>query len=90
MFGIQGTEWLLILLLVLLLFGGKRIPELARSFGKGISEFKKGVRDIEKEVELADQEKQAKTPESKQVDAQPFRFDPYSGKPAADTGKSSA
>ncbi len=38
-------EILVILLIVLILFGAKRIPELARSLGKGISEFKGGLKD---------------------------------------------
>jgi len=47
MFGNLGfSEILLILLVVLLLFGAKRIPEIAGSFGKGIREFKKNMNDI--------------------------------------------
>jgi sec-independent protein translocase protein TatA len=47
MFGNLGFgEILLILLVVLLLFGAKRIPEIAGSFGKGIREFKKNMSDI--------------------------------------------
>jgi sec-independent protein translocase protein TatA len=47
MFGNLGfSEILLILLVVLLLFGAKRIPEIAGSFGKGIREFKKNMTDI--------------------------------------------
>ena len=42
LFAMGGTEWLLIALVVLLLFGGKKIPELMKGLGKGISEFKKG------------------------------------------------
>ena len=42
LFTMGGTEWLLIALVMLLLFGGKKIPELMRGLGKGISEFKKG------------------------------------------------
>ncbi len=38
-----GTELLIILTIILLFFGAKRIPELARSLGKGTSEFRKGV-----------------------------------------------
>jgi sec-independent protein translocase protein TatA len=41
MFGIGGQELLLILVIVLLLFGAKKLPELARGMGKGIKEFKK-------------------------------------------------
>ena len=41
----------LIVLVVLLLFGGKKIPELMRGLGKGISEFKKGKKEVEKDLE---------------------------------------
>lgn len=46
-----GMEWVLIAIVVLLLFGGKKIPELMRGLGKGISEFKKGKKEIDKEIE---------------------------------------
>lgn len=49
MFGIQGWEWLVILVIALLVFGA-RLPQVARSLGKSINEFKKGVRDIENDV----------------------------------------
>lgn len=45
-----GMEWLLIALVVLLLFGGKKIPELAKGLGSGIKNFKKAVKDDEEEV----------------------------------------
>ena len=38
--GIGGKEWLIILIVVLLLFGGKKIPELMRGLGRGVKEFK--------------------------------------------------
>ena len=38
------SEWLLILLIILLLFGAKRLPEIAKSLGKGIREFKKALK----------------------------------------------
>jgi sec-independent protein translocase protein TatA len=44
-----GWEWIIILFVVLLLFGSKKLPELARSIGKSISEFKKGKDDAENE-----------------------------------------
>ncbi len=43
---IGTTELLLIAALALLLFGGKKLPELMRGLGKGVSEFKKGVREV--------------------------------------------
>ena len=47
---IQGWEWIIIALVVLLLFGGKKIPELMRGLGKGVKSFKEGLKDIEDEV----------------------------------------
>ena len=38
----SGSEWLIILLVILLLFGGKKIPELMRGLGKGVKSFKEG------------------------------------------------
>lgn len=45
-----GGEWVLIALAVLLLFGAKKIPELARGLGKGIREFKDASREIQDEI----------------------------------------
>jgi sec-independent protein translocase protein TatA len=46
-----GTELLVILLIVLILFGAKRIPEIAQGLGRGIKEFKKSVKDVQSEIE---------------------------------------
>lgn len=55
MFGGFGVpEILLILLIILLLFGAKRLPEIARGMGKSIKEFKKGVKDIEEDIKKED------------------------------------
>ncbi len=53
---IQGSEWLIIGLAVLLLFGAKKLPELARGLGKGIREFKKASSDIGDELNRPDYE----------------------------------
>ncbi len=51
MFGNIGMwELLLILFVVLLLFGAKRLPELAGSLGKGIREFKSSLKEVDKEI----------------------------------------
>ena len=49
---VGATELIVLLVVVLLLFGAKRIPELARSLGTGLKEFKKGVRVDAHEEEL--------------------------------------
>lgn len=46
MFGIGYQELLIIFLIVLLLFGGRKIPEIARGLGKGIREFKKAKNNV--------------------------------------------
>ena len=46
-----GWEWIIIVLVILLFFGAKRIPELARGLGKGINEFKKAQDEIRKEID---------------------------------------
>ena len=49
MFG--GKEWILIIVAILLLFGGKKIPELMRGLGSGIKEFKDATKDEDKDKE---------------------------------------
>ncbi|MDB6064799.1 MAG: tatA [Pedosphaera sp.] len=49
-FGLGGWEVFLILAAVLLLFGSKKLPELARGMGQGIKEFKKATRDVTDEI----------------------------------------
>ena len=47
MFGLGAQEILIIALIVLLLFGGKKIPELMKGLGKGVKSFKDGMKEIE-------------------------------------------
>ncbi|MEI6691271.1 MAG: twin-arginine translocase TatA/TatE family subunit [Chlorobium sp.] len=60
MFGIGGQELMLILVIILLLFGAKKIPELAKGLGKGIKEFKKSQSTSEDDVNNGDDEKPKK------------------------------
>ncbi|HEX4144284.1 MAG TPA: twin-arginine translocase TatA/TatE family subunit [Pirellulales bacterium] len=53
MFGLGPMEMLIVGVIAVLLFGN-RLPEVGRSLGKGLIEFKKGLRDIQSEVNLAD------------------------------------
>ena len=47
-----GGELIIILVIVLILFGAKRIPEIAQGLGKGIREFKKSVKDVQSEIDI--------------------------------------
>ena len=60
LFSFGMPEILLIALVVLLLFGGAKIPELMRGIGKGVSEFKKGVRDVENDIKNTDTKEEDK------------------------------
>lgn len=55
MFGNLGaTEIILIVLAILILFGAKKIPELAQGVGKGMREFKKAMREVEDDIKITD------------------------------------
>jgi len=79
------------MMVIIAVFGvllfGKRLPEVGRSLGKGIVEFKKGIRGIDDEVDEAANRQASRTlpdekPAPKQVAAAPqYKFDPYTGKP---------
>ncbi|MBN1447359.1 MAG: twin-arginine translocase TatA/TatE family subunit [Bacteroidetes bacterium] len=57
MFGnIGGWEILIIILLILIFFGAKKIPELAQGLGKGIKEFRKAAKDIQEDISLEDKQ----------------------------------
>jgi sec-independent protein translocase protein TatA len=94
-------EFIVIAAIGLLLFG-KRLPEVGRSLGKGIVEFKKGLKGIEEEVEVATN-KSAATTQVKTLPDQKFdpytgkalnqpdhKFDPYTGKPIGETTEADA
>ncbi len=51
LFNLGAGEIVIIALVVLLLFGGRKIPELMKGIGKGVRSFKEGMNDIEKEIE---------------------------------------
>jgi sec-independent protein translocase protein TatA len=55
-----GSEWILIILIVLLMFGGKKIPELMRGVGRGIREFNDAKSNVKSEIEEGMKEKDSK------------------------------
>ena len=58
LFNLNGWEIPIILAVILLLFGGKKIPELMHGVGKGIRSFKKGLKDVEDEITKDTEEKE--------------------------------
>ncbi|HWD94499.1 MAG TPA: twin-arginine translocase TatA/TatE family subunit [Verrucomicrobiae bacterium] len=73
MFNLGGGEIILILALVLILFGAKKLPELAKGLGTGIKEFKKATREVTDEVQNAVDETPAP---AKRLPPQPQPADP--------------
>lgn len=60
LFGLGTGELVVIVIVVLLLFGGKKIPELMKGIGKGVRSFKKGMNEIEDEINKTDEEEKEK------------------------------
>jgi sec-independent protein translocase protein TatA len=65
MFNIRGWEWIILLVIVILIFGPSKIPDLARSVGKAVTEFRKGIKGAKEELEnvpkdIADVEEEPK------------------------------
>jgi twin arginine-targeting protein translocase, TatA/E family len=58
MFGLGTAEILVIALIILLLFGGRKIPELMKGLGKGVKSFKDGMKEVEKDVDINDEKKE--------------------------------
>lgn len=56
-----GTEWVLIILAVLILFGGRKIPEFMRGLGRGIREFNDAKSNVKKEIEDGMNDKENKS-----------------------------
>lgn len=74
--GLGMMEIIMIFLVILLLFGAKRLPEIGSSLGKGIREFKSSVREIEGELKapLMDDKKKVPPPSLKDAEGTPRRL----------------
>jgi sec-independent protein translocase protein TatA len=89
-----GAEWIVIAVVGLLIFG-KRLPEVGRSLGKGIVEFKKGLKGVEEEIDEASNHP-APAPAAQISQAAPAtlppgaKFDPYTGKPVSEPASPSS
>jgi len=71
MFGIGTQELLIIFLIVLLLFGANRIPEIGRALGKGIRDFKRATRDVEDNFKDDDDDRPRSRVQSPQSEVKP-------------------
>ncbi len=69
MFGIGTTELLVILFIILLVFGSKKLPELAQGLGRGIKEFKKASNEIQDELDINKPLNEVKPKEEKDTDS---------------------
>ncbi len=69
-------QWLILIIVCLVIFGAKRLPEIARGLGRSLGEFKKARRDIEQEL-LAEEKRETPRPAPDAIDVQPV------GKPEA-------
>ncbi len=88
MFGIGFQEMIIILVVILLVFGPKRLPDLAKSMGKGLAEFKKASEEVRKGIEEAVREEEKAPEPPKGADGPPpYPNEPGHGEnpPAADT-----
>jgi len=70
LFNIGGQEMILILIVVLLLFGGRKIPELMRGLGRGVREFNDAKNNVRKEIEEGMNEKEKQTSSSSSTQQQ--------------------
>lgn len=89
MFGLKGQELLIILLIVLLVFGARKLPDLARSLGASAKEFRKGIEDGSEEAsdegrDVARDVAPDVAPDIKAADTQTSEAPPPD-KPASDT-----
>jgi len=69
MFGLGPWELLLIFLAILLLFGAKRLPEIAQGMGKGIREFRKAMKDTTEEIKGSLENEGGKSEDKKPSDS---------------------
>ncbi len=81
-------ELFLIFLVVLLIFGANKIPEIARGIGKGIREFKNATNEISKELQAEDQSRQIDSPRAPQQGAPQPRQQPQASAPAPGSASS--
>jgi Tat protein translocase TatB subunit len=86
MFGIGMPELILILALALIVLGPKRLPEVARMLGKGLSEFRRATDELKDELRQVDLESEPSSTKPKSVDPSPTLNSESSPAPAPNQG----
>jgi TatA/E family protein of Tat protein translocase len=66
-----GSEWIWIFLAILVLFGAKKLPELARGLGKSLNEFRRAKDEFEREIHNASPQEEPKSPPSSTKPSEP-------------------
>ena len=82
-FNLGGGEIVLILALVLILFGARKLPELAKGLGQGIKEFKKATREVSDEIQNAAEDHPYSAPPPKNIEQKTLPEASHSDKAAA-------
>ena len=75
LFNLGGGEIILILALILILFGARKLPELAKGLGQGIKEFKKATREVTDEINASVDEGHYTPPPPKRIEEPPAKAD---------------
>lgn len=82
MFGIGMPELLVILAVALIVLGPRKLPEIARALGKGISEFKRATSDLKDEIRKVEEEVEEPSPQARPDDEPPPSNTPPSEPPS--------
>ena len=84
LFNLGGGEIILILALILILFGARKLPELAKGLGQGIKEFKKATREVTDEIQNSVEDNNYSAPPPKKIHSPPANL-PETGEPEKTT-----
>jgi len=87
MFGIGMPELILILAVALIILGPRKLPEIARALGKGISEFRRATSDLKDEIRKVEEEIEEPPPQARTEDEPPPSTAPPSDPAAKESGK---